>query len=976
MAQQAEVVDLSVDGADDDDVDANAVISSLATRWLPYEREIVEELYAQDGVLVLGRGLGLLRVLASFVRLYCSPRSLVLCLNANEQAATLRRLVLALGLDRRLLPRVVDARINLNERQQMYKRGGVFFVTARILVVDLLSNHVDPGTISGLLVNDAHHVTETSIEAFILRLYRERNREGFIKGFCGDSVALSSGFNRVEQVLKHLYVRDVFLYPRFHVAIHSCLEKYQPEVYEIEVAFSPSMKTMQEALLVALEATVKELQRSTKSLDAADLTMDKALARSFSSFIRRQLDPLWHKLPVKTKQLVGDLATLRQLLAYIPRYDAISYYSFLVNYQTMNGQQRFPSPWLFTDAADRLLTAAKERIYQVVDSTTKKPVNPRQFAANSNAVDRAELKLVLEQNPKWDALKEILDEVHDEQQREQQKKKNNDKDKLAAGGASILVMVKDERTCAQLREFLSLGAQEMMRRRFGHYLLQKEATLKQKGGKMASLGLEQRLLLEAAAKLKTDELYTEEETVLSSESKGKQKSGAAPGKTKKRVREDSSETSYSDVQVHTTEVSSFGLSAAELETITAATERAEKDGKSKAFFDGRLRTASNRRDEQSGTSNLSLEVVDPQDSVVLCTYEQATQHGYGASAFLEDLMPSCIILYDPDMGFVREVEVFHASHVAPLEIYFMMYDESTEQQSYLSEIQREKRAFDKLIHQKAHLMMPANVYDLPLHMKLRQQTMEYSMDTRTGGRAKSHRAGVKVVVDVREFRSALPSMLHKEGLFVLPVTLEIGDYILSPEICVERKSISDLFGSLNSGRLFNQAESMRRFYKTPVLLIEFTQGKAFSLQDVSELGSEISATNIVSKLTLLILHYPSLRILWSRSPHATVDLFKIIKKYQDEPDMEAAAALGNGLPMDDSGAQNNSGEGKLASNYYNTSSIDVLKKLPGINEHNFRKVLTSVKNLADLSRQSLDELTELLGKANGKKLHTFFNSTA
>ncbi|POM58804.1 DNA repair endonuclease XPF [Phytophthora palmivora] len=675
-----EVVDLSVDGDDSD-----AVISSLAARWLPYERDVVEELYTQDGVLVMGRGLGLLRVLASFVRLYCSPRCLVLCLNANEQAATLRRLVLTLGLDRRLLPRVVDARNNLNERQQMYKRGGVFFVTARILVVDLLSNHVDPGSISGLLVNDAHHVTETSIEAFILRLYRERNRDGFIKGFCDDSVALSSGFNRVEQVLKHLYVRNVFLYPRFHVAVNSCLEKHQPEVYEIEVAFSPSMKIMQEALLVALEATVKELQRNTKSLDAADLTMDKALAK-----YARQI--------------------------------------------TMNGQQRFPSPWLFTDAADRLLTAAKERLYQVVDPKTNKPINLRLLGSSNIAnAGNAQLKLVLEQNSKWDALKEILDEVHDEQ-----KKRNRNKEKLAAGGANVLVMIKDERT----------------------------------------------------------------------------------------------------------------------------------------------------------------------------------------------------------------------------------------------EIQREKRAFDKLIHQKAHLMMPANVYDLPLHMKLRQQTVEYSMDTRTGGRAKSHRAGVKVVVDVREFRSALPSMLHKEGLFVLPVTLEIGDYVLSPEICVERKSISDLFGSLNSGRLFNQAESMRRFYKTPVLLIEFTQGKAFSLQDVSELGPEINATNIVSKLTLLILHFPSLRILWSRSPHATVDLFKIVKKYQDEPNMEAAAALGNGLPMDDSAAQVNSGEGGLASNYYNTSSMDVLKKLPGINEHNFRKVLASVKNLAELSRLTLDKLTELLGKTNGKKLHTFFNSTA
>jgi hypothetical protein len=28
-----------------------------------------------------------------------------------------------------------------------------------------------------------------------------------------------------------------------------------------------------------------------------------------------------------------------------------------------------------------------------------------------------------------------------------------------------------------------------------------------------------------------------------------------------------------------------------------------------------------------------------------------------------------------------------------------------------------------------------------------------------------------------------------------PITLEVGDYILTPDICVERKSISDLIGN-------------------------------------------------------------------------------------------------------------------------------------------------------------------------------------
>lgn len=63
----------------------------------------------------------------------------------------------------------------------------------------------------------------------------------------------------------------------------------------------------------------------------------------------------------------------------------------------------------------------------------------------------------------------------------------------------------------------------------------------------------------------------------------------------------------------------------------------------------------------------------------------------------------------------------------------------------------------------------------------------------------------QVVVDLRELRSSLSSILHRNGMDLLPVTLAIGDYILSPKICVERKSIPDLISSFNSGRLFNQA---------------------------------------------------------------------------------------------------------------------------------------------------------------------------
>ena len=86
-----------------------------------------------------------------------------------------------------------------------------------------------------------------------------------------------------------------------------------------------------------------------------------------------------------------------------------------------------------------------------------------------------------------------------------------------------------------------------------------------------------------------------------------------------------------------------------------------------------------------------------------------------------------------------------------------------------------------------------------------------------------------IIVDMQEFHSELPSLIHRRGIDIEPVTLEVGDYILTPDVCVERKSISDLIGSLNNGRLYTQCILMSCYYKPPILLIEFEPNKPFSL---------------------------------------------------------------------------------------------------------------------------------------------------
>ena len=49
-------------------------------------------------------------------------------------------------------------------------------------------------------------------------------------------------------------------------------------------------------------------------LDCDDLSVENSFFKSFDIIIRRQLEPVWHRVSSKTKLLVNDLTTLRKLL--------------------------------------------------------------------------------------------------------------------------------------------------------------------------------------------------------------------------------------------------------------------------------------------------------------------------------------------------------------------------------------------------------------------------------------------------------------------------------------------------------------------------------------------------------------------------------------------------------------------------------------------------------------------------------------
>ncbi len=52
--------------------------------------------------------------------------------------------------------KIINNECNATDRLDMYNEGGCFFITSRILIVDMLDGKLDANRITGLLIYDAH----------------------------------------------------------------------------------------------------------------------------------------------------------------------------------------------------------------------------------------------------------------------------------------------------------------------------------------------------------------------------------------------------------------------------------------------------------------------------------------------------------------------------------------------------------------------------------------------------------------------------------------------------------------------------------------------------------------------------------------------------------------------------------------------------------------------------------------------------
>ena len=903
-------------------------------QWLlPFHRAILNRLIPEehedtrDILVILAPGLGLRKIVSTLLRVYARPSSLILVLNASESdVEAMNHSIFMLGMHGRGI-QDIHHDMTAKQRAQLYMSGGIVSVTSRILVVDMLSRRIPTHLLTGMVVLRAERVLPTSLEAFIIRLYRQENKDGFLKAFSNNAESFASGFSTLQTIMGQLHLRQVDIWPRFHESINRDLGHRHADVIELHQSLPPSMRAIQGAILECLEATLAEIQRSKLTSDIDDFSVERIMHGSYDITIRRQLDPVWHRLSPGIKQLVGDLSTLRNLLHALISYDTVSFYAYLeailISHGPSDESRQRPSQWLMSDAANVIFGEAKARLW-------------------SASEDDGTVSLTLEEPPKWKLLLSVLDEIEQDIYYRDS----------CTSHRPILIMVNSERTATQLRRLLSSA---------GH-------TPDQPGRTVLTQLLSEYLswktnLSTLQQQIKAQIAQESQHSVLAHES-------LSEAMQRKAIRSSTSPNKRRRMRggmIHSASSRPIVPEVSKSEWDQLSQVSIVENGNVSSQGDAESVKTDNWDSIVNEDGNDYFGMVDQGQLVIIQCY-QADED----DSLLQELMPGHVILCDPNAHFVRHIELFRALYgIQDLRIYFLLCTDSVEEQMYLAGLRREKDAFERIIRKKATMAIPLTAEGAPM-VEQADDRMIRSLSTRVAGGQRAGHVSQRptVVVDMREFRSSLPSLLHAAGFVVTPCTLQVGDYVISSDMCIERKTLGDLVQSLNSGRLYTQCEAMSTHYVHPILLIEFDQERAYTLatlgdnKDTHRRFTTPQELSVQAKLVLLTLSFPRLRLVWSSSPYASVEIISDLKQNFDEPDPIRAAAIGLDEALEN---------GSVLETAMNITPTDMLYEMPGVTTKNALYLMREAPHIQALCELSLAQLQQAIGSEAARKLYAFLH---
>jgi DNA excision repair protein ERCC-4 len=125
--------------------------------------------------------------------------------------------------------------------------------------------------------------------------------------------------------------------------------------------------------------------------------------------------------------------------------------------------------------------------------------------------------------------------------------------------------------------------------------------------------------------------------------------------------------------------------------------------------------------------------------------------------------------------------------------------------------------------------------------------------------------------------------------------------------------------------------------------------------------SPYSSISVQSKLVLLTLQFPRLRIIWSSSPFVTSEIFADLKRNHAEPDVVVAIRMGADPEDPELGAG------------INQAAEELLRALPGVTSKNVKHVMGKVGSIKELCELDLRGVQRILGDEPGKACWDFMH---
>lgn len=299
--------------------------------------------------------------------------------------------------------------------------------------------------------------------------------------------------------------------------------------------------------------------------------------------------------------------------------------------------------------------------------------------SDEDIISSDSLRPVLEEQPKWGLLADILEEIERDVYFNPVPRDDSN--------GTTLIMCTDQGTCRQIREYLQTmfiqpeepdetseeaesppltrSAAFMMRRKLRNYLNWKRDFAKVS----ASLFAENQKALNGSSDQRGTNGYR----------------GKAPPNKRRRVRGGSA------AAVGPARVTYGSFISVEEKTYQVAN----------LLADIRPNEADSNQKQEIAVDPLEdmedgFELFDMSDLVIVHPYD-----GDMDEHVLEEVKPRYVIMYEPDAAFIRRVEVYRSSHTdRNVRVYFMYYGGSVEEQRYLSAVRKEKDAFTRLIKEK------------------------------------------------------------------------------------------------------------------------------------------------------------------------------------------------------------------------------------------------------------------------------------